>query len=549
MVNAVAELYILAKQCCPCHVHYHFLLQHDTAGSLLVAVYNQDNRLKVARDEAKYEAEQKELRDKHQAAERGFRHQLLLQRARERRAVRTSVHPLSQAQWSSTVPPVCFLMRTHVPPCPVQDTLPALPSEDSAPVAAVLGPAPAAKEPAMQLEKEPAMQLEEVDVVAAGSEDRVAVEEASMEQQQRKRQRGGRKEPKPKQQQLQQAQTLADLARLMQQEEQEATHRAREARQQQQLAVVAESTEGRAVVVSGPATQQAQQAPLEHINLFADEEAKAAHPEVKAEQRAERQRRGKEDMQTSDPKFDERFKFGHGLTGKEAMPWYARSAPPPFPADQHLPASEQRPQATNGQQQGQHGPHAHKSQLAKWREAATVALVTAASPGTALGGGGLEAGARWDEGDGSNREGGGAGPLLDAVRAVPAAEAARRSRERGKHGSKRKSRKSGSSSSEDESSSSSSGSEGERRRRRKEKGAKKDKGKRRSKKSSSRPREGGSGSGADLGAKLELMESLRRERLEREEAERRRQHSLMVAAGGGQPVGKKYHGGFGFGRR
>ena len=27
-------------------------------------------------------------------------------------------------------------------------------------------------------------------------------------------------------------------------------------------------------------------------------------------------------LQTSDPKFDERFKLGYGLTGKEAMPWW-----------------------------------------------------------------------------------------------------------------------------------------------------------------------------------------------------------------------------------
>ncbi len=42
---------------------------------------------------------------------------------------------------------------------------------------------------------------------------------------------------------------------------------------------------------------------------------------VQAEKRAEQRARGNPDTQTSDAKFDERFKLGYGLTGKEAMPW------------------------------------------------------------------------------------------------------------------------------------------------------------------------------------------------------------------------------------
>ena len=42
---------------------------------------------------------------------------------------------------------------------------------------------------------------------------------------------------------------------------------------------------------------------------------------VQAEKRAERKARGDAATQTSDAKFDERFKFGYGLTGKEAAPW------------------------------------------------------------------------------------------------------------------------------------------------------------------------------------------------------------------------------------
>lgn len=54
----------------------------------LFTVYGRENRLKVARDEEQFEAEQKEIRDKHEQAEREFRHKLLLERARQRYGVR-----------------------------------------------------------------------------------------------------------------------------------------------------------------------------------------------------------------------------------------------------------------------------------------------------------------------------------------------------------------------------------------------------------------------------------------------------------------------------
>ena len=53
------------------------------------AVYNQDNREKVARDEAKYEEEQKVLRQKNRKAESEFRHAALLARVRAQPLVRT----------------------------------------------------------------------------------------------------------------------------------------------------------------------------------------------------------------------------------------------------------------------------------------------------------------------------------------------------------------------------------------------------------------------------------------------------------------------------
>ncbi len=48
----------------------------------LPPVYNRDNRLKVAQDEAKAREQEEEARQRHEQAEREHRHQLLLQRAR-----------------------------------------------------------------------------------------------------------------------------------------------------------------------------------------------------------------------------------------------------------------------------------------------------------------------------------------------------------------------------------------------------------------------------------------------------------------------------------
>ena len=47
--------------------------------------------------------------------------------------------------------------------------------------------------------------------------------------------------------------------------------------------------------------------------------------QVQEEKRQEKRRRGDEATQTSDARFDERFALAHGLTGRAAQPWYARS--------------------------------------------------------------------------------------------------------------------------------------------------------------------------------------------------------------------------------
>eukprot|EP00884_Botryococcus_braunii_P005987 jgi/Botrbrau1/1538/Bobra.0107s0026.1 len=60
-----------------------------------------------------------------------------------------------------------------------------------------------------------------------------------------------------------------------------------------------------------------------HINFFEDFEAREMHPEIIDEKKNERRRRGNPETQTSDAKFDERFKFGFGQTGGAAKPWYS----------------------------------------------------------------------------------------------------------------------------------------------------------------------------------------------------------------------------------
>ena len=81
-------------------------MTHDLveAACCWLAVYNQDNREKVARDEAKYEAEQKVLRDKNRRAESDFRHAALLARVRAQPLVRrwrpcTPASPRFQPAW------------------------------------------------------------------------------------------------------------------------------------------------------------------------------------------------------------------------------------------------------------------------------------------------------------------------------------------------------------------------------------------------------------------------------------------------------------------
>lgn len=155
-------------------------------------VYNQDNREKVARDEAKYEAEQKVLREKNRKAESEFRHAALLARVRGA--------PLDAATQSGELPPP--------------------PAEEAAAVVA---------QPAL----EPPVKH---DIMAA---------------------------------------------------------------------------------------KRAVQQPDGHFNFWRAEELRESNADTKADEAAERRKRGNPETQTSDARFDERFKFAHAMQGKGNTPWYA----------------------------------------------------------------------------------------------------------------------------------------------------------------------------------------------------------------------------------
>ncbi|KAL6775928.1 hypothetical protein ACKKBG_A19110 [Auxenochlorella protothecoides x Auxenochlorella symbiontica] len=190
-------------------------------------VYGRENRLKVAEDEAKHAAEQEEATTRHQAAEAGYRHRMLLARARQRQGM-----PLVE------------------PDDGAQDAL-----GPGAGEASGSGP------------------------LAGGDTGSPSTGPSN-----RERLQGG------------------------------------------------PATEDRATALPCPAlVPSAAIAPPERFNLFALEEqmSQAKHPEVEAEKRKMVANRGDQKTQTSDAKFDERFKFAHGLTGSSSQPWYTKGGAEP----------------------------------------------------------------------------------------------------------------------------------------------------------------------------------------------------------------------------
>ncbi|KAK9819696.1 hypothetical protein WJX72_001330 [[Myrmecia] bisecta] len=93
------------------------------------------------------------------------------------------------------------------------------------------------------------------------------------------------------------------------------------------------------------AAEPAPPAKPQHINFFEEQEARDMHPDVKEEKKAERRRRGDPDTQTSDARFDERFKLGFGLYEPANQPWYSKSG-------STLPTEADRGQDGNGEPGG-----------------------------------------------------------------------------------------------------------------------------------------------------------------------------------------------------
>ena len=74
-----------------------------------------------------------------------------------------------------------------------------------------------------------------------------------------------------------------------------------------------------------PSTEKKEEQQQRFFNLFAEEELRARNPEKAAEERVQAARRGDPKTHTTDEKFDERFKLAYGLGGRGApLPWYSR---------------------------------------------------------------------------------------------------------------------------------------------------------------------------------------------------------------------------------
>ncbi|GAB4813031.1 hypothetical protein N2152v2_000077 [Parachlorella kessleri] len=523
-------------------------------------VYGRENRLKVARDEEKYEEEQKEARAKHEAAEKEFRHRMLLQRARERYGGPDQIgmaQPAASLLPAAAAEPGVFSIEAGEGS--IQVDHPALASLQHAGEAA-------AATATVDTDKGQQKQQQQKQQPEAGS---AARREPGKDRSRKRSRRERRSEAgsggtaaatgaevveKP---------TLADLARQLQSGGASAgsgtatghAEAGEGARQASQHLALGDKNGSQEVATAGTVAGQSQvgtvaaqqigdrftKEKLEHINLFADEERKAKNPEAEAEKRAERKARGNADTQTSDAKFDERFKFGYGLTGKQAAPWYAQHAATlPGSAIERLEA-----------------PSHHGAQLDQWRRAGQAALATGNGQQQ------LQQGQAQAVESGAGQNGaavpaGTAAPgavlsLLGAVRVAEGMEATDEGRRDKKRGRKRRRSSRGSGrGSNSESGSPSSDSEAESSRdgkhkrhkkgkRDKDKGRVKSREKRKHSKGSSRSQSGES-----------LIEKLRRERLERESAERQRQQQVVASHAAGQrqgeAEGRRYHSGFGFRR-
>ena len=412
------------------------------------AVYGRENRLRVARDEEAAAEEEAQVQERHEQAEREHRHQLLLQRARAR------YYGGAELAGSQETP------AERIERVPDSATTGAL-------EAVADGRAPPASLPATSTAADDA-------------------EEAKRREAPRKRQRQ-RRPPAPSEEQPGRALTLAELAQQLDPGQAAAPEpgshpAAAPPSPGAELPVAPHDSVPRGASLARRDPNPGQPPRPQHINLFVEEEARAANAEKAEEARQERRRRGDPKTQTSDARFDQTFAFGNGVAGAAApVPWYCKPAPPDAAAAEP--------------------PQHHAAQLDAWRGVPPPR--GKAEPAGAL-------------------QGGPPPLLLQGV--VPKSSA------KGEGGS----------SSEDRGRRSGHG-----KRRRKEK------------RGSKEGRKGGRGgkeadAAAARAASAAAFAALREERLLREAVERRREGQVQrQAAGrhGDAPDGRRYHTGFGFGRK
>lgn len=409
-------------------------------------VYNQDNRLKVARDEAAHAEREKQLAEKHAAAEREQRLKILKERARQRHGGAASINLDAHND-------------QHV------------------------------ESPAALSGEELPYQSNTVDATAAALNDSnpmLALEtKINIQQPQPKRQRREQQRPQERR-----PPSLAHLAG-------------------QFLDAAPSEPQIQTELPGGPSSASreisfvAQPAPpkLEHVNLFAEEEARVRNPETLAEQRQEQTRRGDMKTQTTDARFDESFGLAYGLTGKAAMPWYAN------PAMLHSTSQEEDLANKSTNNKNKLGAAAGGgSAMEEWRRKGQAALAASAAQVGVL-----------ESDEHKDTQG-----LLHGVKVIIPEK---RKKKQGNH-------------STSEGTSEIESDEEDRKNRRrtdKRKEKKEDKKKRKRDRKVDKPA-------------TDTWSLLREERLKREEAERVRQKEAVRAAMGGTgPGGRRYYGGYGHG--
>jgi hypothetical protein len=244
-------------------------------------VYNRDNRLKVARDEAAHEQREQDIKEKHNAAEREHRRLELKKRARQRHGG-AATNKL-EAEGES---------RYIEEDVPESSTRHLVNQRDEIPLPG-----------------------DAIDGGEGGITDPMRSHPHPSKRQKR--------EKKPHKNQKKTAPSLAELARQLD----TAPPRETETEAEAPPADATITTTTKSITTTVPIVTEVPTVQGGHFNLFAEEEARAKNPEKTAEQRLLLSKRGDVKTHTSDAKFDQSFQLAYGLGGSgknEKAPWYAQ---------------------------------------------------------------------------------------------------------------------------------------------------------------------------------------------------------------------------------